>query len=845
MSFQFRMALRYLTSRKLRTTLTTLSIVIGVAILFGMNGLLPAITDSFNSISNVGLPQADLTVTTLASGGFGLDTVQTVDQVAGIQAASGIYENLVVLPAALQLPSNDNNPANTLIMTGVDPQTYFQVLSLNIVSGQNLQSGDQQGILVGQSLADKTGIKPGDNLVLPAASGTLTLTVKGVYESKASPGGETIFANRDVVQKMFDQQGRINLIEAKFASGAQAETVRQDVLSKLGPEFQIGVHDASSTFQTAMQAGGIIVNLFGLMALLLGGFIIFNTFRTVVHERQHDIGMLRALGASRRLVTGLVLIESTLQGVLGTAVGLLAGYLMLVGMMAAIGPIAKQYWGGEIVQPRFSAGTFVLPVLMGILITIVGGLQPAIKATHISPLEALRPAEGEEERKNFRRKAISGGVLILLSIAALISGVTALVFVGVVLFVVGLVVAGPVLIPLVTGLLSRLIRLIYPREGRLAEANLTRQPSRSSVTASAMLISFAVVVCMVSLGLTMIQGIRKYMASSLGSDYLIIPQSQVLNNGNVAASPQFAQDIRNTPGISEITTIRLATTKSEGVDLQVMGVDPQTYGDVSGLVFSGPTSDNIFEQLGNGRNFIANGLFTSQLGLKPGDTVTFQTNNGPQPYQLLAIGTDFLNMKIQTAYISQDNLANDFGVTGDVMIMANLAPGADQSTVATQLKGIAASYPAFTVLSSQEWRQQTLAMLNTVMSSLYFLLILLAAPSLLSLVNTLGINVIERTREIGLIRAVGATRRQLQRLITAESLLLSVYGSFFGILAGLWLGYLLWKSLSLVGFVMDYVFPGLGIWLIIFTGVLFGLIGALFPARQAARMKLVDALRYE
>jgi len=212
---------------------------------------------------------------------------------------------------------------------------------------------------------------------------------------------------------------------------------------------------------------------------------------------------------------------------------------------------------------------------------------------------------------------------------------------------------------------------------------------------------------------------------------------------------------------------------------------------------------------------------------------------------VVAVGLDYLNAKAATGYISQANLSADFHESSDLLLMANKAPDANAASVRAALNGIVKRYPAFTLFESTEWRTSMMGTFEGVIGALYFLMIALALPSLIALINTLAINVIERTREIGMIRAVGGTRRQVRRMILAESLLLSALGVALGILAGLWMGYALVGAMGIVGFNLTYFFPAASVLVAIAVGLIFGVLAALIPARQAARLNIVTALHYE
>jgi putative ABC transport system permease protein len=272
--------------------------------------------------------------------------------------------------------------------------------------------------------------------------------------------------------------------------------------------------------------GGL--SLFGALALFMGAFIIFNTFRTVVAERRRDIGLLRALGATRRTVIGIILTEGMLQGLIGSGIGLFLGYLMAVGVLkVAQGPMSQFInvtWGMPVVSP----GLILVSMLLGVGVTVLAGLLPAWNASHITPLEALRPTQAEVE---FKRQTgtsfIVGMIILVLTVAAILSGQTALILPGGIFFLVGLVLVAPALVRPFAILFGRLVEFATIRQGigNLAQSNLTRQPSRVAVTASASMLGLAVIVAAGGLVASMSGMIFDMLHDSLGSDYLFIPPS--------------------------------------------------------------------------------------------------------------------------------------------------------------------------------------------------------------------------------------------------------------------------------------------------------------------------------
>jgi putative ABC transport system permease protein len=586
--------------------------------------------------------------------------------------------------------------------------------------------------------------------------------------------------------------------------------------------------------------------MFGVLALFMGGFIIFNTFRTVVAERRRDMGMLRALGAKHGTITGMILVEGLLQGLIGSGIGLVLGYLFgAVIVRLAEAPLSS-FLHIKLGNPVVSTSIVFTSVLLGVGITVLSGLIPAANASKIMPMDALRPSVAEVE---YKRRAgngfFAGLVMIGLALLALATGNMGFISLGGLLFLLGLILVAPALLRPIAFFFGRLTAWLYARQGTgdLAQGNLTRQPSRVTITASATMIGLAIVVALGGMSTSLNGMMNSVLHKSLGSDYLFIPPSIAVWNSDVGAGSGFTDRLQAIPGVGDISSLRFAATAINGQPVSLLGINPNTYPKVGGLDFK-QGGESAYAALASGRNMIVNGAFLATIPVKIGETVELATSNGPQLYTVVANATDLLNAKVVTAWVSQANLATDFGRTDDVFIQLNLKPGVKIASVDAQIKAVAADYPQFTVIAGKGYIDQMIQLLNAVFIGMYFLLAFLALPSLIAMLNTLAINVLERTREIGMIRAVGGTRKQVRRMVVAEALLLASVGTAFGIFTGMYLGYVIVKAMGTL-FPMTYSFPFAGVVAGIAIGLLFGALAAIIPARQAAKLQIVEALRYE
>jgi putative ABC transport system permease protein len=836
------LAWRYLRGRGTRSLLTTLAVVLGVMLTFGLNGILPTMLEAFNRNLLAAAGKVDLTVTSTYDQPFRPAVVDQLLKLPQIAVASPGVTGTVPLP---QDANADSGALAQVTVVGVEVGTVSAVRDFALTQGRMLVATDATALVLNADLAAQLGLAVGQDLVLPAAGGTVRFRVVGLLTAATVPGAEQVFITLPAAQQLFGLGNRITQIEATLVAGTDRASAEQAVSTALGSDYQVGGLATESSMLASLQVANFSFTMFGIFALATAGFIIANSFRTVVAERRRDIGMLRAIGTTRRRIMGMFLTESLLQGILGTALGIAAGWAMAAGLLAAMAPLFSSVAHITIGGPQFSVTTWLTSILLGVGVTVVAAILPARAAGRVTPMEAMRPQLAEVYARKIGKPAWIGGAVLVISMFGLTTGSSALIGLGSVLFLIGIALVAPAVVNPVAEVASRPLAAIFDREGALARSNLQRNPGRSAVTVTAMMLGLASIVAMISVVTSIFSGFTSYLDKSLSADYLIIPQSIILSQGNVAAGPQLAQQVGATPGIGAISTLRLGKAEVDGGQVQVIGIEPTSYLKVASFDWNAGSSDAAVTELGNGRWVIANGIYAAQHNLVLGQAITLNTPNGAKVYHLAGIGNDYLNAKLSTLYTSQENLSRDFNVTTDLLLMANRTASADQAATKAQLTKVIANYPAFRLYESQAWRDQQLATFNSTIVIFDVLVAVLAVPSLLALMNTLAISVLARTREIGMLRAVGATRRQIRRMVFAESLLLSLIGTAFGALAGLWLGYALVSAMSAVGWQMPYSFPWGGLAATVVVGIVFGVLAALGPARSASRLDVVSALHQE
>lgn len=824
---------RYLAGRKLRSLLTTLAVIFGVAVVLAVNMLLPTLSSVLAAGASGVTGQVDMTVTSAVGAPFQASLLDTVARTDGVAAAAPAFRRTVALSAEAKTPQFD--------LIGLDPTRAETVRFYQVTAGRFLNGDDTRATVISQQLAQAAGLRVGDAFKVPGPQGQTELSIVGVFNTQNQ---DQVLVPLKTAQDIFQQPGEITAIDVVIAAGADREAIKNALAAKLGPAYSVGSAAAGTAFSQDLQLALVMFNVFGILTLFMGAFLIFNTFRTVVVERRRDIGMLRAVGATRGTITRLLLVESALQGVIGTAIGLVLGYLIGLGLSSALQSLLGQFMRVRVANVIVPPEAFILAIVLGVGMTVLAGLLPALSAGRVPVLVALRQEQAEVEQRRVSSGAMIGAGLLAIGIVSIFLGNVGLAMLGSILILVGLIMLIPTLLNPIARLLEPVTRWLFAREGLLAEGNLRRNPGRASVTASALMIAIAIIVSLFAVFTSIQAAYTTRLTKSLQADILLLPPNIDIWNSDVGVGQNFEQKFAQIPGIGNWAGMSYAAAQVKGVTIQMLGFDPATYPKVSGLTFD-KGDDGAYAQLANGRTAIASGIFASALGLKIGDSVPVQTPQGVQSYRIVGVGADYLGVKINTLYISKQNMAMDFGNPDDILLMANLKPGANAAATRAGVENLLQSYPQLTLYWGADWRAAQTDLLGQVFIVVYIILAALIIPSALGLINTLAINVLERTREIGVLRAIGATRSQVRRVVVAESLLLAMAGTAMGLLAGLALGYALVALIGQTVYSTAFFFPFTGLLLAIVVALVMALLASALPARQAARVKIVQALQYE
>jgi putative ABC transport system permease protein len=847
-------ALKGLLGRKLRAALTAFAIVLGVAMISGAFVLTDTLGKSLNHIYKQSYAASDAVIsseeavntgdTTPEAPAFSAGVLRKVERLPGVHLAQGSIQDRAQL---VDRNGKAIGTADNATAVGVDAAADQSLNPLRLVAGRWPQ-GDRE-IAIDKTTARKHHFRLGQTVGAFADGPVHRYRVSGIvrFGSVDSIGSATISVfDLATSQRLFDKQGKLDLIRVQAKAGvSDAELVRQ-IRPLLSGTTQVKTaagqasSDSKDT-QAGVDAVRFILLAFAGIALFVGGFVIANTLAITVAQRLRELATLRTLGASRRQVLGSVVLEAGVVGLLGSLVGLFLGLAIAIGLKAFLKATGFELPGGAIV---FSWRTILISLAAGTLIALLASLRPALRATRIEPIAAVR--EGAVlPRSRFARYALPTSAAIGAAAVALFSyGVfahgletkvrlLALASGVLLLFVAVAMVASRVVRPLAYLLGAPGARLAGTA-GTLARQNAARNPARTASTAAAVMIGLALITYFAVIG----EGYSSSFTSSVNelfvADYSVTAGQHPLTNKAAAA-------VRKVPGVEAVTEIRGAQAKRNGKSVKISGVDADAAKVVPIKWRYG--SDSVPAQLGRDGAFV-NDQFADDHSLSVGSPLTVTTPTGTT----LRLHVDGIfdqpkgGSPFEDVAISKTTFDHAFANHDNQYTLLNIRGGPTDANSA-RLEQALRAFPTAKVETRDEFKDRQLGGLKRVEHILYALLGLSVLVSMFGVINTIVLSVFERTREIGMLRAVGMSRRQVRRMIRHESIVTALIGAALGMAVGIFLAALTSSALSKYGLVFALPYKSLAAFVLV--AILAGVLAAILPARRASRLNVLAALQYE
>ncbi|MFF2960403.1 ABC transporter permease [Streptomyces sp. NPDC057963] len=775
--------------------------------------------------------------------------VQQIAGATGVKDAEGAVSSMSVTV----VDSHDKNMGSTSGgPTIAGNWTKNSLRSMEITSGHAPRGPTE--VMVDADTADKHHLKLGDELRTIAATGDIRAKISGIATFKVTnPGAAIVYFDTVTAQtKLLGKRDVFSIVSVTAEEGVTDPQLKRNVAAALGDTSAYELRTQKEAADNSKDSMGSFLDVmkyamlgFAGIAFLVGIFLIVNTFSMLVAQRTREIGLMRAIGAGRKQVNRSVLIEALFLGIVGSVLGVGAGVGLAVGLMKLMGAAGMDLSTKDL---TVAWTTPVTGLALGIVVTVVAAYIPARRAGKISPMAALRDSGTPADGRAGRVRAAIGLVLTLAGGAALYAATRAdkssegslYLGAGVVLSLVGFIVIGPLLAGFVVRVLSAVMLRMFGPVGRLAERNALRNPRRTGATGAALMIGLALVACLSVVGSSMVASATEELDKSVGADFIVQPTG----GGGGLIVDQAAKSLRAVPGIEHFTdykhvsaslTAPDGTTGNEGLT----AVDPTYKDDVRRETVSGKLTDAY------GKDAMSVGeTYATEHHIEVGDRITVAFKGGETAkLKVAAITSDDVNIDKGAMYINittAERYVPADALPDDMIMFAKAADGKEKEAYAA-LKDALDGYPQYEVQNQADFKQQLQDQIGQLLNIVYGLLALAIIVAVLGVVNTLALSVVERTREIGLMRAIGLSRRQLRRMIRLESVVIAVFGALLGLGLGMGWGTAAQKLLALEGLgVLEIPWPTI---LTVFVASAFvGLFAALVPAFRAGRMNVLNAI---
>jgi putative ABC transport system permease protein len=862
----FRFALRDLWARRRRLVATSTAVVLGVAFLFATLTLADTLRSGIGSLyaeQNAGLDVTVRNSTVLGTDDLLRRSTLDVALADALAAIDGVDRVVPVIEGSAQIVAADGTD-----LGGDGPPT----MAINWIDDAELNAFE---IVEGRPPAPVAGDAPVEIVVdrLSADDGELDVgTVTSVKTPETTPAvvvGIASFAGRDSlgaatwVAFTDDDARRLLLADTATstspastspaagdatavtslaivaAEGVDADALRDTIARTLPADAEALTGDELTAEYIAAAESDFIgfIRLFLLafaaIALLVATLSIYNTFSILVAQRTRQSALLRAIGASRRQVLTATLLEGLVTAIIATMIGLAVGYALAVALRELLGAFAVDLPGSFVV----SSTSIVVAAVTGIAVTLVACLFPAVRSAGVAPLAALREAAVDRSSSSWGRAAVGGllvtaGVVLAVSATSSSDGAFTRAGIGALLVVVGAVVVGPVVVGPVSTVLGAPLRALRGESGNIAVRNARRNPRRTAATASGLLVGTAVVVLFTVLGSSVTASIDDTIDRTFGGDLVVLQQSF----SGASIDPAFAPAIEATDDVETAAAMAIGPAMVGGIESEVTAVDPARFGAVLDL---GHVAGDVAT--------LAPGEFAASTELAESQGWALD-----EPVQLDLVDGSTRTLTLQALYTETD-IAGDIvvdvadvnraaGFEGDLAVLISIADGIDEVTAAATVDTIGAEFGAPESQTRTQYVDSIVSEVQTLLGLIYGLLGLAILIAVMGIANTLALSMHERTRELGLLRAVGQTRRQLRSTVRWEALLIALFGTLAGVGLGVFLGWALTRAAaSQEGFGV-FAVPPAPIAVIVIVGSLAGVIAAVRPARRAARLDVLDAL---
>ncbi|HEY2166917.1 MAG TPA: FtsX-like permease family protein [Jatrophihabitantaceae bacterium] len=833
-------SLRNLAAHKVRLILTVVSVLLGTAFVAGSLVFTDTLQHTFSNIFTDADKGIDARVQPYKSYDPGVPTavVQQIKALPGVRVVQPVAQSSIVLVGA-NGKRVDTGGAPSVGGIWTPPDESVRPAD-GFASGGPPTAPGQVAINLGA--AKKANLHAGEHtkVVLPNA-GVVPVTISGIYRTNTETGGYigVLFGEQQALQLLTDGShlAAVDVAADKGVSQRDltariARILPSDLQAKTGDQVR---KDDQTSVQRALSFVTYFLLAFGVIALIVGTFIIYNTFSMIVAQRLRELALLRAIGAGRKQIRRSVVFEAGVIGLIGSAAGLAGGIGLAYGLRAILDALNAGLPAGGLV---LSIRTVIVALLLGTGVTMISAYAPARRASRIAPVAAMREEFATPAASSLRRRTLIGALVGAVGAVATVGGAlsssggtgASLVGLGLLGVAAGVMLASPLLARWVIVPIGRVLGSPFGTVGTLARNNAVRNPRRTAATSFALTLGLLLVSGVAVIGASMKTSINSLFDNHVTADYMLTTQVDV----NVPIKAAAA--VRNVAGVATLTEIHGLTALVDGSRND------------SGSAIDGPLAPvfAVHSQRGAaepaGTGLVVSQASSKRAGWAMGSKHTMTTHNG----QMVTLTV--------TGIYANDNLLGPWMVTGEVyrtlvpsndwsdeVALVKAAPGTDLNTLRANIARITDPYYVINVQNRSEFKGSLASQVNGLLGLLYGLLGLAIVIAILGIVNTLALSVIERRREIGILRAVGMQRKQVRRTIYVESLLIAVFGAVLGLALGLTYGVLFTRTLRGQG--LDHVsVPWNQAVIFLVVAAIVGVLAALWPGARAARTPPLEAI---
>ncbi|MEV4972850.1 ABC transporter permease [Streptomyces scopuliridis] len=846
----FRTALRTVLAHKARLLMTVLAVMLGVAFVSGTLVFTDTLGNAFQNQSAKSYKDVAVGVTSYdnrdsgeadagkASYGVSQETVGKIEGLDGVASVTGRVNGF----AGVADPDGKligNGWVNTGSNFAPDKDGKDAPYTFTEGSGPT-KDGE---IALDKATAAKGKYTVGEPVRVATNGPVKEYTLTGVFttdDGQVNAGGSLVLFDTAVAQKLYLEPGYYSDLTITAAAGASDSRILDQVKPLLpeNAEAQTGARlasDQAAQIKKGLESLNQTLLAFAAIALFVGVFLISNTFTMLVAQRTRELALLRAVGASRRQVKRSVLAEAAVVGAIASTIGFVLGVGLAVALRSLMGLTgAKVPAGALVISPTAVGAAFGV----GVLITLLAAWLPARRAAKIPPVAAMNSVHGVATTKSLVVRNSIGGALALLGSAGIVAGAAAgsdgrmLIGAGAFLTMVGIIVLIPLLSRPVIALVRPLMHRVFGVSGKLAGLNAVRNPRRTGATASALAIGLTLVTGLTVLGVTIGQAVDKSTTDNIKADYMV----RMAGAGDLDKSAVTA--LEKAPGVSAVSPQQAASLEIKGDFHYASAVTP---GDIEKVITVASVSGSM-DTLAQGGIAVAEDTAKSN-GWKVGDTVpvTFSDKKkGELKVGATYKGNEFLSPVLMSTELADAHEAKPFIPEVWVKMDGGASAANEQALVDSLGKN-----PAITVMDHQDIRNEFGGMINTLLNIMYGLLAMALVIAILGVVNTLAMSVFERQQEIGMLRAIGLDRRKVKRMIRLEAIVISLFGAVIGVGLGSFVAWAIGETIKdqIPGYALVIPWDRIGLFLVL-AGVV-GVLAALWPARSAAKLNMLTAIKTE